>query len=301
MRLMSDFLRARPWLWPGPLFATAFAGPALAQMKVGSNPTTLTSDVNLQAEATDGSQVVVRKSTAQVGIGTTSPANRLEVNSGTASASGVRLTQLPSASFLGTNASGDIVKSTASGNCTCGQVTAAVVASLGGDWKLMNGSYSGGSCNAPVVNASNAVLVMGGTAGTTASATTIARNQLPSVVLSGSTSSDSAGTPSGSISTNSATTVQTYGVTIRPYGANQGNEVMTNKWNNIANGGSYDEYGYGYRNVTIPSHGHTFTGNALSNHAHTYSTPDINGGVTQQALSTANLPSLAVNWFICIN
>jgi hypothetical protein len=36
---------------------------AMAQMKVGSNPTTLATDANLQVEATDGKQVVVRKST----------------------------------------------------------------------------------------------------------------------------------------------------------------------------------------------------------------------------------------------
>jgi hypothetical protein len=73
--------------------------PAMAQLKVGSNPTTLATDANLQVEANDGKQVVVSKSTAQVGIGTSGPANSLEVNSGTASTSGVRMTQLPSASF----------------------------------------------------------------------------------------------------------------------------------------------------------------------------------------------------------
>jgi hypothetical protein len=45
----------------------------------------------------------------EVGIGTATPANKLEVNSGTSGASGVRLTQVTNASQLGTNASGDIV------------------------------------------------------------------------------------------------------------------------------------------------------------------------------------------------
>ena len=45
----------------------------------------------------------------EVGIGTATPANKLEVNSGASGASGVRLTQVINAAQLGTNASGDIV------------------------------------------------------------------------------------------------------------------------------------------------------------------------------------------------
>lgn len=45
----------------------------------------------------------------EVGIGTATPANKLEVNSGTSGASGVRLTQVTNANQLGTNATGDIV------------------------------------------------------------------------------------------------------------------------------------------------------------------------------------------------
>ncbi len=45
----------------------------------------------------------------EVGIGTSTPANKLEVNSGTSGASGVRLSQVTNAAQLGTNASGDIV------------------------------------------------------------------------------------------------------------------------------------------------------------------------------------------------
>lgn len=45
----------------------------------------------------------------EVGIGTSTPANKLEVNGGSSGASGVRLTQVTNAAQLGTNASGDIV------------------------------------------------------------------------------------------------------------------------------------------------------------------------------------------------
>ncbi len=45
----------------------------------------------------------------EIGIGTATPANKLEVNSGTSGASGVRLTQVTNANQLGTNASGDII------------------------------------------------------------------------------------------------------------------------------------------------------------------------------------------------
>jgi hypothetical protein len=45
----------------------------------------------------------------EVGIGTATPANKLEVNSGASAQSGVRLTQLTNANQLGTNANGDII------------------------------------------------------------------------------------------------------------------------------------------------------------------------------------------------
>ncbi|MEQ1734182.1 MAG: tail fiber protein [Bacteroidia bacterium] len=47
-----------------------------------------------------------------VGINTTTPNNKLEIVHGTAGSSGLRLTSMPNAVLLGTNASGDIVPST---------------------------------------------------------------------------------------------------------------------------------------------------------------------------------------------
>jgi hypothetical protein len=51
-------------------------------------------------------------SAGNVGIGTPTPANKLEITHGTTGNSGLRLTNLPSVPVLGTNASGDVVAST---------------------------------------------------------------------------------------------------------------------------------------------------------------------------------------------
>lgn len=45
----------------------------------------------------------------RIGIGTIAPTNKLEVNNGTAGTSGVKLTQLPSANVLATDATGNII------------------------------------------------------------------------------------------------------------------------------------------------------------------------------------------------
>jgi trimeric autotransporter adhesin len=50
---------------------------------------------------------------ANVGIGTSTPTNKLEVVQGTAGNSGLRLTSMPNAGVLSTNASGDVVNATA--------------------------------------------------------------------------------------------------------------------------------------------------------------------------------------------
>ena len=261
-----------------------------AQMKVGSNPTTLASDTNLQVEASDGKQVVVRKSTAQVGIGTSSPANNLEVNSGSSNASGVRLTQLPSANLLGTNASGDIVKITSTSACTCGDIKASVASANHGDWQLMNGSYSAGSCGAPVVDARNAVLTMGGTLGTLSSATALAQSQLPNVSQTVTVAAVSAGTPSGSLSTNGSHVHVSWARNpdhnIGPY-----NKPGTS-------GGSFEVSGWN----TDPAgdHTHTFTGNALATHTHSATVSSINPGA-QSTMTVSNLPRVNINYFICIN
>ncbi|MCX6317743.1 MAG: hypothetical protein NTW29_10655 [Bacteroidetes bacterium] len=46
---------------------------ASAQVKVGSQPTVITSDTNLEVEATDGIKMVVKKGNGYVGISTTTP------------------------------------------------------------------------------------------------------------------------------------------------------------------------------------------------------------------------------------
>jgi trimeric autotransporter adhesin len=50
--------------------------------------------------------------TGNVGIGTTTPANKLEVNSGTAGNSGLRLTNLTNAGVLSTDVNGDVINNT---------------------------------------------------------------------------------------------------------------------------------------------------------------------------------------------
>ncbi|CAI8704152.1 hypothetical protein [Chryseobacterium sp. IT-36CA2] len=48
-------------------------------------------------------------SAGNVGIGTVSPTNKLEIVSGTAGTSGLKLTNLPSAGYLGTDSSGNVI------------------------------------------------------------------------------------------------------------------------------------------------------------------------------------------------
>lgn len=50
-----------------------------AQVKVGSNPTTISSTSNLEVEATNGVKTVIEKSNGNVGIGSVTPTNGLHV------------------------------------------------------------------------------------------------------------------------------------------------------------------------------------------------------------------------------
>lgn len=59
--------------------------------------------------ATEQANDVVVTSQGRLGVGTTSPVNNLEVNSGTANISGVTITRLPSATTLATDADGNVI------------------------------------------------------------------------------------------------------------------------------------------------------------------------------------------------
>lgn len=50
-----------------------------AQVKIGSNPTVISPNANLEVEATNGDKTVIRKDIGDVGIGTISPAERMHV------------------------------------------------------------------------------------------------------------------------------------------------------------------------------------------------------------------------------
>ncbi len=58
-----------------------FFMPAIifSQIKVGSNPTTIGINSNLETEATDGTKMVVQKDNGNVGIGTATPSDKLHV------------------------------------------------------------------------------------------------------------------------------------------------------------------------------------------------------------------------------
>lgn len=53
-------------------------------------------------------------STGRIGIGTNTPANNAEIKSGTAGVSGLRLTNLSGASYIGTDINGDIISANTS-------------------------------------------------------------------------------------------------------------------------------------------------------------------------------------------
>lgn len=65
----------------------------------------------------------------EVGIGTAAPANKLELNSGTSGASGVRLTQMANVTQLGTDVSGNLYSATP--NFVTARVNAGVPVTLG--------------------------------------------------------------------------------------------------------------------------------------------------------------------------
>ena len=257
------------------VLALAFGGvilsqPGFAQVKVGSSPTSLASDVNFQAEASDGGQVVVRKSTAQVGIGTSSPANKLEVVHGTAGNSGVRLTSLPNAAALGTNASGDVVSVAASSSCECGDVKASLKTANHGDWKLMDGTpYTVGSCSYAIDARSRLLAMDGNAAGTPSDGTVMTQSQLPSVVAAGSTSVAGG---------------HSHTTDIRHRDQRPG--YSSTNWNPSYLAGDINtEGGYAVTD-TQGSHSHTVSLN-------------LNPGI-QVPLNTNNLARISINYFVCV-
>lgn len=64
---------------PAIAFGVFLSSPLIAQVKIGSNPTVIGANNNLEAEATDGSKVVVTKDRGLVGIGIDTPGLRLHV------------------------------------------------------------------------------------------------------------------------------------------------------------------------------------------------------------------------------
>ena len=145
-------------------------------------------------------------------------------------------------------------------------------------------------------NASNAFLVQNGTTLGSISGSntkTIAQSNLPNVTLGGTSSSNTAGTPSGTIANggihnhNILTWVSNSGSGyMGVQGANSASFTRTTV-SKGANEGVQDS----------GSHNHTFTGDALATHSHTITTASMNGGVTQTNLDITP-QSLSVNTFI---
>jgi hypothetical protein len=102
---------------------------ASAQVKIGSNPTTINTNTNLEVEATDATRLRVNKDNGNVGIGTTAaPTNKLQV---TATADPLKLEGLQAGAvadnFLVVDANGVVKKTGATS--VVGLLTGAVSAS----------------------------------------------------------------------------------------------------------------------------------------------------------------------------
>src|SRR4051794_14684055 len=63
-----------------PIIAIAACNPVLAQVKIGSNPTTINAATNLDVESTNGTHLRVNQVDGKTGIGTTAaPTNQLHI------------------------------------------------------------------------------------------------------------------------------------------------------------------------------------------------------------------------------
>src|SRR6266700_3278778 len=66
------------------IIAITACHPVAAQVKIGSNPTTITAGTNLEVEATNGTRLRVNQADGKTGIGTTTaPTNQLHVKAAT--------------------------------------------------------------------------------------------------------------------------------------------------------------------------------------------------------------------------
>lgn len=93
-----------------------------AQLKIGINKSTISSNTFFEIESSNGSKLVVKKDTVKMGINNTNPNNRLEITHGTSGNSGLRFTNLTNTNsamnpisvnqkFLSLNNLGDVVLS----------------------------------------------------------------------------------------------------------------------------------------------------------------------------------------------
>ena len=74
-------LTANPRLLFGLSLVAAFltTSNASAQVKIGSNPTVIGANANLEVEAANGNKTVIQKNNGDVGIGTATPGAKLHV------------------------------------------------------------------------------------------------------------------------------------------------------------------------------------------------------------------------------
>jgi hypothetical protein len=237
-------------------------------------------------------------STGRLGVGTNSPNNRGEISHGTAGNSGLRLTNLTSAGTLGTNANGDVIEGAAA---KYGDVKTGIQPADHDGWIRLDGRAKSSltasqqaqatslGIGANLPNATDSVLSQNGAAlgSVTGSNTkTIAQNQLPNVTLGGSTSSNSAGTPSGTIGSGGAHT-HSYS------DAGASSEETALGWGDHPASTSSS----GRTTGSAGNHSHSFSGSPLGNHSHTITTSSINGGVAQQSLNVQS-QTMSVNVFM---
>lgn len=178
--------------------------------------------------------------------------------------------------------------------------------------------FGGSTLNLP--DASNKIVVQGGTVGTTSIATNISQNQLPNVTLTGLTnpggghwhtvdpapvSTSSNGNHSHTHNANRNATDDYYGLVRAATTIGGGNFASLISPPTSSTNNRVDVYG-NPRGLIINSggdHSHIIdipstATNTVSDHLHSLNTTSINGGVTQQRLTTDNLPRLNVNIFV---